>query len=116
MEKEVEIEKLKRFIEDQLQFEKMSVLSAAGYRKFVWEFFTILDAYKNQGTEKEDIVDTVNTLHTAQSIFFTGDPQSEDRFGFITEELINFCPSPFFWEVPLDEYMKKWERLYFPLF
>lgn len=79
-------------------------------------FFTVLNAYKNQGINKEDMVDTVNKLHTAQSAFFNEDPQCEDKFGFITEELVNFCPSPFFWEVPLVEYMKKWERLYFPLF
>ncbi|MBW8361003.1 MAG: hypothetical protein K0M56_02310 [Kaistella sp.] len=115
MEKEIEIEKLKSFIEDQLQFEKISKLSASEYCKFVHEFFTVLTGYKTHGIKKEDIVDTVNKLYTAQSIFFSGDLQSEDKFGFITEELVNFCPSPFFWELPLDEYMKKWERLYFPL-
>lgn len=33
------MEKLERFIEDQLQFEKMSKLSASEYCKFVHDFF-----------------------------------------------------------------------------
>ena len=54
-------------------------------------------------------------IFTDQSKCFDGNVVNEDKLGFNTEELKCFCPSPFFWDIPLEEYMKKWERLYFPI-
>ena len=61
-----------------------------------------------------DFIKTGTTPPTANQKYFDGNIINEDKLGFITEELKCFCPSPFFWDIPLEEYMKKWVRLYFP--
>ena len=110
-----EIENMKILIKNNLSYKKINKLSLEEYIKFIYEFFEILTQYKNKGMMKEDIESFVNELYTKLSYFFDGNGINEDKFGFITEELISFCPSPFFWDVPLEEYMQKWEKLYFPI-
>ena len=90
-------------------------LSKIDYRKFIYEFFSMLNEYKNFVLKMVDIEDVVNNIFTDQSKYFDGNVVNEDKLGFITEELICFCSSPFFWDIALEEYMKKWERLYFPI-
>ncbi len=101
-------------ISKELNYKYIGKLSYEEYSKFVYNFFKTLDYYKKKGVKKGDIEDFVNKLHTSQSTYFNDDMIEEDKFSFITEEIVNFCPSPFFWDVPLKEYMQKWEKFYFP--
>ncbi|MPL56483.1 hypothetical protein SDC9_01969 [bioreactor metagenome] len=108
------IEEIKSILKNQLDFIFISELSKKDYRNFIYEFFSMLNEYKNFGLKMIDIEEIVNDIFTYQSKYFDGNIVNEDKFGFITEELVCFCPSPFFWNIPLEEYMKKWEKLYFP--
>ena len=109
------IKEIKSILKNQLNFILISELSKIDYRKFIYEFFSMLNEYKNFVLKMVDIEDVVNNIFTDQSKYFDGNIINEDKLGFITEELKCFCPSPFFWDIPLEEYMKKWVRLYFPI-
>lgn len=111
----IKIEELKNIIEKELSYDYISELSVDEYRKFIYDFFKILNSYKEQGIKKVDIEDFINKLYTSQSSHFKEDVTKEDMFSFITEEILNFCPSPFFWDISLNEYMQKWEKIYFPI-
>ena len=106
------IKEIKSILKNQLNFILVRELSKIDYRKFIFEFFSMLNEYKNFVLKMVDIEDVVNNIFTNQK-YFVGNIINEDKLGFITEELICFCPSPFFWDIPLEEFMKKWERLYF---
>ncbi len=108
------IKEIKSILKNQLNFILIREFSKKDYRTFIYEFFSMLNEYKNFGLKMIDVEDVVNNIFADQSKYFDGNVVNEDKFGFITEELICFCPSPFFWDIPLEEYMKKWERLYFP--
>ena len=108
------IKEIKSILKNQLNFILIRELSKNDYRNFIYEFFSMLNEYKNFCLKMIDIKDVVNDIFTDQSKYFDGNIINEDKLGFITEELKCFCPSPFFWDIPLEEYMKKWERLYFP--
>ena len=108
------IKEIKSILKNQLNFILIRELSKIDYRKFIYEFFSILNEYKNFVLKMVDIEDVVNNIFTNQK-YFVGNIINEDKLGFITEELICFCSSPFFWDIALEEYMKKWERLYFPI-
>lgn len=110
----IKIEELKIIIKKELDYNYISKLSIDDYIKFIHDFFNILTTYKQQGVKKEDIEEFINKLYTFQSSYFNGDVIKEDMFSFITEEILNFCPSPFFWNISMKEYMEKWEKLYFP--
>ncbi|MCF2218682.1 hypothetical protein H9Q08_05135 [Chryseobacterium sp. PS-8] len=110
----MKIIELKNIIEKELNYNFISELSVDEYRKFIYNFFKILSSYKEQGIKKEDIEDFINKLYTSESSHFKGNIIGEDMFSFITEEIVNFCPSPFFWNISLEEYMQKWEKIYFP--
>ncbi len=110
----MKIEELKEIIEKELNYNYISELSIDQYSRFIYNFFGILTLYKKEGITKEDIEGFINNLYTSQSVYFSGNIIKEDMFSFITEEILNFCPSPFFWNIPLEEYMKKWEKIYFP--
>ena len=105
---------IKSILKNQLNFILIRELSKIDYRKFIYEFFSMLNEYKNFGLKMIDIKDVVNNIFTDQK-YFDGNIINEDKLEFITEELKCFCPSPFFWDIPLEEYMKKWERLYFSI-
>ena len=107
------IKEIKSILKNQLNFILIRELSKIDYRKFIYEFFSMLNEYKNFGLKMIDIKDVVNDIFTDQSKYFDGNIINENKLGFITEELKCFCPSPFFWDIPLEEYMKKWKRLYF---
>ncbi|MDF2553610.1 MAG: hypothetical protein K0R77_2885 [Chryseobacterium sp.] len=109
----IKIEELKDIISEKLNYNIISKLSVDEYRKFIYDFFNILSLYKQQGVKREDIEGFINKLYTNQSSHFSGDIIKEDMFSFITEEILNFCPSPFFWNISLEEYMQKWEKIYF---
>ncbi|WP_295232000.1 hypothetical protein [uncultured Chryseobacterium sp.] len=111
----IKIEELKNIIKEELNYNNISNLSIDEYRKFIYDFFKILTSYKQQGIKKADIEDFINKLYTSQSSNFKNDIIKEDMFSFITEEMLNFCPSPFFWDISLEEYMEKWEKIYFPV-
>jgi hypothetical protein len=111
----IKIEELKNIIKKELDYNCISKLSLNEYHKFIYDFFKILTLYKQQGIKKEDVEDFVNKLYNSQSSYFEDDAIKEDMFSFITEEILNFCPSPFFWDISLEEYMLKWEKVYFPI-
>ena len=108
------IKKIKKILKNQLNIILIRELSKIDYKKFIYKFFSMLNEYKNFVLKMVDIEDVVNNIFTNQK-YFVGNIINEDKLGFITEELKCFCPSPFFWDIPLEEYMKKWERLYFPI-
>jgi hypothetical protein len=74
-------------------------LSKIDYRKFIYEFFSMLNEYKNFGLKMIDIEGVVNDIFADQSKYFDGNIINEDKLGFNTEELKCFCPSPFFWDI-----------------
>lgn len=85
-------------------------MSTDSYRLFVDDFFIWLDKLKNEGLKRDDIYVTINDIYCEQSDFFDLDSLFEDRFGNVTDEVIAFCPDPFFWDVNLNEYMEKWNK------
>ena len=108
------IKEIKSILKNQLNIILIRELSKIDYKKFIYEFFSMLNEYKNFVLKMVDIEDVVNNIFTNQK-YFVGNIINENKLGFITEELNCFCPSPFFWDIPLEEYMKKWVRLYFPI-
>jgi len=71
----------------------------------------MLSLYKAKGLKDSHLKDFINKLYTKEaSTSFDGDEVKEEEFANLIGEIIGFCPSPFFWDVPLEEYMKKWEK------
>ena len=93
---------IKSILKNQLNFILIRELSKIDYRKFIYEFFSMLNEYKNFVLKMIDIEDVVNDIFTDQSKYFDGNIINEDKLGFITEELKCFCPSPFFWDIALE--------------
>lgn len=108
------IKEIKSILKNQLNFILIRELSKNDYRNFIYKFFSMLNEYKNFGLKKDDLYDFLLIYIKEESKNYSEDDIFEKRFVPLTEELICFCPSPFFWDIPLEEYMKKWERLYFP--
>jgi len=117
--KEIQIDeyiKLKNYIIENLTAEKIEKLNKEEFKVFVYDFFKVIDFYRNKGLEKEDLELLIGEIYYNQADTFENEEKFENRFVPITEDLINFCPSPFFWDLPLEEYMqKKWEGLYFKI-
>ena len=108
------VEELKLIIESKLKYKEIAKLSKEDYQQFIYNFFKMLDVYKKIGVIKSDINIFVNDILGTESEHFENNTINQDRLIIIIEEVISFCPSPLFWDIPLEEYMKKWERLYFP--
>ena len=98
-----------------LQNKSLSKLDKDEFICFIYEFFLILDWHRKRGVSKEDLHSFLVNFIKEESLNYYDDDVFEHYFVPITEELINFCPAPFFWDTPLEEYMKKWEKIYFPL-
>ena len=54
-------------------------LSKIDYRKFIYEFFSMLNEYKNFGLKMIDIKDVVNDIFTDQSKYFDENVVNEDK-------------------------------------
>lgn len=109
-----EIGYLKKYISQSLRYDFISKLQDFEYIHFVGIFFITLNNHRKKGLKKDDLYDFLLIYIKEESKNYFEDDIFEKRFVPLTEELICFCPSPFFWDIPLEEYMKKWERLYFP--
>ena len=108
------IKEIKSILKNQLNIILIRELSKIDYKKFIYEFFSMLNEYKNFVLKMVDIEDVVNNIFTNKK-YFVGNIINENKLGFITEELICFCASLFFWDIPLKENKKKWVRLYFTI-
>ena len=54
-------------------------LSKIDYRKFIYEFFSMMNEYKNFGLKMIDIEDVVNDIFTDQSKYFDENVVNEDK-------------------------------------
>jgi hypothetical protein len=66
------IKEIKSILKNQLNFILIRELSKIDYRKFIYEFFSMLNEYKNFGLKMIDIEDVVNDIFTDQSKYFDG--------------------------------------------
>lgn len=91
-----QIEEIKEELRKKLNYSNLSEMNTENFKSFVFNLFSWLDGKKMKGLEKKDLSDFVNELHYNQSHFFEESSIFEERFGIIIDELLSFCPSPFF--------------------
>jgi hypothetical protein len=101
----------KKYLIDNLNYLVISTMDFNEYKDFVYKLFSKLDELRNSGMQKKDIEDFIQN-HYASVISNVDDNDIlfERRFSSITEELLEFCSDPFFWNSDFDLYMKKWAR------
>ena len=73
------IKEIKSILKNQLNFILIKELSKIDYRKFIYEFFSMLNEYKNFGLKMIDIKDVVNDIFTDQSKYFDENVVNEDK-------------------------------------
>jgi hypothetical protein len=56
---------------------------------------------------ENDIISEINLNESSQN---KGDSFFENRLGLLFDELQCFCPSPFFWDIELENYLEKWKN------
>ncbi|PQL89461.1 hypothetical protein [Apibacter adventoris] len=111
------IDEIKENISNSLNYNNIKNLTGSEYEDFVINFFKELNKYKEQGIKKKDIEAFVNDLYTRElALLDDNDKINEEKFSDLVGEIIGFCPSAFFWEIPLDDYIKKWQNIYFPYY
>lgn len=101
------------FIKENLNYQTISVMSFDEYKSFVYDLFNKLNKLKNLGVNIDEVKDLV---HKQYSIVTQSADDSdilfERRFSAITEEIVEFCPDPFFWKTDYNVYIRKWERAF----
>jgi len=101
------------FIFENLNYTVVSKLTFNEYKSYVYLFFSKLNEFKLKGLQKNDVESFVkNHYSNVMSMADENDIIFERRFTSITEELIEFCSDPFFWNTDLHVYMKKWDKLF----
>lgn len=103
-----QIETIKEELSNKLNYSNLSGMNREDFKLFVFNLFIWLDFKKKEGLKKDDLLEYINKIHYEQSCFFEKNSIFEERLGIITDELISFCPSPFFWDIELSEYLNKW--------
>ena len=73
------IKEIKSILKNQLNIILIRELSKIDYRKFIYEFFSMLNEYKNFGLKMIDIKDVVNDIFTDQSKYFDENVVNEDK-------------------------------------
>ena len=64
------IKEIKSILKNQLNIILIRELSKIDYRKFIYEFFSMLNEYKNFVLKMVDIEDVVNNIFTDQSKYY----------------------------------------------
>ena len=64
------IKEIKSILKNQLNIILIRELSKIDYKKFIYEFFSMLNEYKNFVLKMVDIEDVVNNIFTDQSKIF----------------------------------------------
>ena len=73
------IKEIKSILKNQLNIILIRELSKIDYRKFIYEFFSMLNEYKNFCLKMIDIKDVVNDIFTDQSKYFDENVVNEDK-------------------------------------
>ncbi|RYJ44539.1 hypothetical protein [Flavobacterium beibuense] len=103
----------KNFIENNLNYHVLSVMSFDDYKSFVVKVFALLNELKSMGVTKNEIYSFINKHYSnVTSAADENDILFERRFSAITEDIIEFCANPLFWSTDFDVYMKKWDKLF----
>ncbi|QEE50113.1 hypothetical protein FUA48_11135 [Flavobacterium alkalisoli] len=107
------VAEFKNFIENNLNYPVLSVMSFDDYKSFVIKVFTRLNELKNMGITKNEINSFINKHYSNVMVDANdNDILFERRFSAITEDIVEFCVNPFFWSIDFDVYMKKWDKLF----
>ncbi|MGV7108068.1 hypothetical protein [Flavobacterium sp. U410] len=99
---------LEQYIIKNFNYDVISKMTFDDYKKKVYHFFTELNKLKENGLKKGDIEDFLSN-HYSSVIDVSDDDDIlfERRFTIIIEELVEFCPAPFFWDIEFSDYKKK---------
>jgi hypothetical protein len=101
------------FLKDKLTYPAMADMDFKKYKVLVVDVFNRLNDLKSLGVNEEEIKDFINKYYYAVMGFEEDeDVLFERRFSAITEEIVEFCPNPFFWDTDFDIYMKKWDKFF----
>ena len=73
------IKEIKSILKNQLNIILIRELSKNDYRNFIYEFFSMLNEYKNFVLKMIDIEDVVNDIFTDQSKYFDENVVNEDK-------------------------------------
>lgn len=99
------------FLKMNLNYEVISTMDMNEYKIFVKDLFKGLNELKKRGLERKDIFEFVqNHCYNIMSFADEDDVIFERKFSAITEELIEFCSDPSFWNSDFDIYIKKWDK------
>lgn len=101
------------FIEENLNYSIISNLTFEEYKNLVFDIFTRLNELKNLNINKDDIKEIINR-HFSKVMMSDNDSDImfERRFSGITEEIVEFCSAPFFWETDFNLYKRKWDKYF----
>lgn len=101
------------FLEEKLNYLTISIMSFDEYKSFVYDLFDRLNKLRNLGVDKDEIKDFVHKhFSNVMSAADDSDILFERRFASITEDIIEFCADPFFWETDYSVYLQKWDRAF----
>lgn len=109
--KETRLE-FEKYLTGNLNYSTFSKMTFDQYQEFIINLFTRLNELRNSGMLRREIEDLINQIYRKESDFFDNDVLFERRFTSLTEEILEFCPDPFFWSTDFDIYMKKWEKAF----
>ncbi|MDN3672414.1 hypothetical protein QWY99_05005 [Flavobacterium branchiarum] len=107
-----QIEEIKEKLVFKLSYENLKLMNSEQFKLFGIELFKWLDELRTNGLRKNDLEQCVNEIYYIQSDYFDKDPLFEERIYVITNEIISFCASPFFWDISLEEYLGKWNSFF----
>ena len=104
-----QIEEIKKELVFKLSYNNLKCMNTEQFKTFGINLFKWLDGLKTSGLRKIDLEQCINELYYVQSSYFEEDPLFEERIYVVTNEIISFCSSPFFWDINLEEFLQKWE-------
>jgi hypothetical protein len=106
------IDKLKKELTEELSYIFLKNMSSVIFKNYVTNLFRKLADYKTQGLIKEDLTLFINNLFYEVSDRFEEDKLFEQRFGIISEEIMALDISPNFWDMGLEDYLRKWDKYF----
>ncbi|MFD1602127.1 hypothetical protein ACFSJW_19270 [Flavobacterium artemisiae] len=107
-----QIEEIKEKLVFKLSYENLKLMNREQFKMFGINLFKWLDELRASGLTKNDLEKCINEIYYVQSDYFDEDSLFEERIYVITNEVISFCASPFFWDISLDEYLDKWQSFF----
>jgi len=107
-----QIEIIKEELVLKLSHENLKLMNREQFKMFGINLFKWLDELRKSGLRKDDLEQCINEIYYIQSDHFDEDLLFEERIYVITNEIISFCASPFFWDISLEDYLRKWEGFF----